>query len=156
MNTASKPRNQNHLSLNMFHSFLIMRYLLLKIYSLNQQKNWKFSENELYILWRTSYYYVLPWGPERLEGHTVSLFKVGIQRNSLILFMYWSVTPWVDFSLHNLNSLLILYNKYARVQLLPGRASEKQVGGCQVTAYLAFFKQLQSQPYHVTWQNNIN
>ena len=48
VNIASRHRNQNNSSLYMFHSFLIMRYLFLKIYSLNRLE--EIFENELNFL----------------------------------------------------------------------------------------------------------
>ena len=49
VNIASRHRNQNNSSLYMFHSFLIMRYLFLKIYSLNRLKK-RFLKTSLIFL----------------------------------------------------------------------------------------------------------
>ena len=53
VNITSKPRNQNHPSLNMFHSFLIVRYLVWKyIFTKSTKKIESFLKNELCKFYR--------------------------------------------------------------------------------------------------------
>ena len=79
---ASRPRNKNHSSLKIFHSFLIMKYLFFAFHSINK----KILGKRVFIM----QWLVTPWIDE-LIGIKISS-PVGFRRDSLVLSMFWLVT----------------------------------------------------------------